>query len=918
MKQLLTILAMILALPVWSQPAGLKNAHTVAENFYALQHKQKSGHALQLYTTDRQLSRQKSGSGEIRYYIFNDGDNGFIIVAGDRRFQPVLGYSTESRFDTAGMPENIRWWMHSYCEEMDAILNDPKADELSENPLWQAYLDNSAATIAQTTASVEPLIQTKWSQGFPYNDSCPYDANATNTNYHAPSGCVATAMAQILYFWKHPVSGKGFHTYTSANYGTVQSVNLEKTTYDWNSMTATYDKNSGTAAKRAVAQLMYHCGVSVEMDYGTKSSGAYTYLTEAQKKYYKATDARDALQYHFDCDTVIGYKRNDFTDSTVWINMLKKELDLRHPIMYSGSNSQSGHAFVCDGYDNRNFFHFNWGWAGTSDGYFQVSALDPRSQGIGGSNSGYNQNQNILFVHPVVYPASTLYKLNLYRPMHISTPTVKYNTAFSIADSIANIDTVPFNGYVGVAVYNENGTFFGVFGKTALSLGNGYYRPDFTCDIAATEKLTGGNYIARLVYTTANDRRWHLVGEYFCPNSLRFSVSGGNTNFKLLLYSPLRISQNPVQPNTAFQFRDSIANLGGTDKFEGQVGIAVYDSAGTFKGIFGSTNLELDNNYFRPNFTWDIPANNGLAQGSYTAAIVYKTEWNESWYLIGNDGYPNSCAFRITNSSSPSFQLQLSSQLTISQNPVEYNSAFNFTGVISNKGNAIFNGFAGIALFDAQSDLKGLYGTQGFSLGNGYSVKLKFNIPSDNNLPEGTYTALVLYTLGANQTWEILKGEQNYNQCVFRITRAQKHTLSAIPSNQRMGSVTGGCEFYGDTTVRLTATPNPSYRFLQWKDGVTDNPRTVTVSSDTVFIAQFAADDAIAEREITRPSVYATQGEIIVKNAEGLPLRIYDITGRQLHSMDAIAHDVQRIQMETPGVYIVRIGNDRMQKVLVP
>ena len=136
MRQLLTILAMLLVIPVWSQPAGLKEAQTVAEHFYALQHKQKSGHALQLYTTDQQLSRQKSGSGEIRYYIFNDGDNGFVIVSGDRRFQPVLGYSTESRFDTAGMPENIRWWMRTYCEEMDAVSALPGADTMPANPLW--------------------------------------------------------------------------------------------------------------------------------------------------------------------------------------------------------------------------------------------------------------------------------------------------------------------------------------------------------------------------------------------------------------------------------------------------------------------------------------------------------------------------------------------------------------------------------------------------------------------------------------------------------------------------------------------------------------------------------------------------------------------------------------------------------------
>ena len=798
MKHILTLLvAMLPLLPCWSQPAGLKTARTVAGSFYKMQQKQKSAHTLQLYATDQAIFHQKAEDATVRYYIFNDDTNGFVIVSGDRRCQPILGYSTQGGFDTAGMPENIRWWLQCYRNEI-AALPEPGTGSIPENPLWELCGNGGEFPAPPSSAtSVEPLVQTKWGQGTPYNDSCPYDANASGAsyNYHTPVGCVATAMAQVLYFWKYPTRGKGYHTYTSANYGTIQSANFEKTTYDWNNMTTTYSKNSSAVAIRAVAQLMYHCGVSVEMNYGTKSSGAYCILTDEQKRSYKLTDARDALQYHFGCDTVIGYKRDNFSDSTVWISMLKKELNARHPILYGGANTNGGHAFVCDGYDNRDFFHINWGWNGSSDGYFQISALDPSSQGIGGSNSGYNLNQSALFVHPVDYPASTLYNLNLYKPMHISSPVVKYNTAFSISDSIANIDTVPFNGQVGVAIYNENGTFFGVFGIKKTQIKNGYYIPNFKCDIAATEKLTGGNYTARMVYADSNDRRWHPVGEYYCTNSLSFRISGGYFNYKLKLYSPLHV-QDTVEYNSPFQFVDSIANIG-TDPFEGKMGIGIYDSASNYKGAFGITDVSLTNGYFR-RVLFNVEASEKLTEGLYSARIVYKSDVDNNWYLIGSEDYNNYCSFRIVRTPKP------------------------------------------------------------------------------------------------------------------------KYTLSVIAEDSTMGCVSEGCEFYGDTTVTISATPFIGYHFSHWKDGIKESERMVSVYSDTTFIAIFEADeDGIAGHEAEQLCIYAGQREIIVKNAEGQPLQLFDLTGRLLGSIEAIAHAEQHLPVQAPGVYIVRIGNDRMRKIVI-
>ena len=922
-RQLITSIALLCGVTAgWSQSVDLQTAQTLAEHFYSQQFQQKKAHALRLYVTEKGTGIQKSADAPVRYYIFNDDSNGFVIVSGDMRFPPVLGYSTQGGFDTAGMPENIRWWLQEYSNQMEAALARPEAAMLQADPMWKQCLDNSTPFTQKSGTAVSPLIRTQWGQGYPFNDSCPYDENAYKTNYHSPAGCVATAMAQILKFWNWPAKGIGFRTYYASNYST-QHACFEKASYDWSNMTNSYSNSSSIQEKRAVAQLMYHCGVSVEMSYGTNSSGAYTYLTDYQMTTYNYTDARTALMRCFGCDTVLGFKRNDYTDSNQWINMLKTELDAGRPILYSGSNPKSGHAFVCDGYDTyygKYYFHINWGWTGTSDGYFFISALDPINQGTGGSESGYNMNQNALFVRPNVYPASTLCDLQLYAPMHISSNPVTYNTAFYVSDSIANYDTESFDGYIGVMLYNENGRYIGVAGKTALKLNSYYFHPDFQCELPAQSNLTEGNYIARLAYTTSNDRRWHLVGDKFFDNNLRFSVKGGaSQTFKLHLYSPLRISKNPVEYNTSFYFTDSIINSGGTEAFKGYIGIAIYDSASNFKGLFGSQSISLNSGYFLTSFRCTVPENNGLPAGSYTAALAYSTDADQKWYLIAGDIYPNQCSFRITKNQSSGSDLQLGSQISISQSPVSHNSAFNFTAVVSNKGGAAFNGYVAMALFDAKTyDYYGAYGAQNISLSGGYSVKMQFNIPSGNNLPKGSYIAMMIYSIGSDQQWDIVSGGQYSNQFVFRITDAVKYTLTVISANQKMGSAYGGCEFYGDTTRTIYAVQNPGYHFTGWKDGITDNPRFVTVCSDTVFIAQFAAGDAIAGHEAEQLCIYAGQREIIVKNAEGQPLQLFDLTGRLLGSIEAIAHAEQHLPVQAPGVYIVRIGNDRMQKIVVP
>ena len=179
-------------------------------------------------------------------------------------------------------------------------------------------------------------------------------------------------------YWEYPSQGIGFHSYNEDDYGTL-SANFASTTYNWAAM-----PNNVTSSNNAVATLMYHCGVSVDMNYGVGGSSAQT------------LDVANALINYFGYSPQIEglYKTN--YSNVQWINLLKTDLDNNRPIQYAGSGNGGGHSFVCDGYDNNDWFHFNWGWGGSSDGYFDLDYLNPGSLGTGGGTGGFNTNQRAI------------------------------------------------------------------------------------------------------------------------------------------------------------------------------------------------------------------------------------------------------------------------------------------------------------------------------------------------------------------------------------------------------------------------------------------------------------------------------------------------------------------------------------------
>ena len=304
------------------------------------------------------------------YYVFSRGaGNGFVMVAADDRAGEVLGYADNGTFDYKNLPENMKGWLKKYQQEMEWLLEQPEDASVKrvETPLDR---------------EVKPLLgDIAWNQSAPYNNMCPmYDATQ-----RCVTGCVATAVAQIMYYHRWPERGTGEHTYGCDINGRGQTLSADfgATEYAWDWMQPTYNANSSQESQDAVAELMYHCGVAMNMMYGL-SSGAYS------------SEIPKALSEYFGYDGGMEYKMRDYYTSSEWEAIIRNELDNGRPIEYSGqTGNDGGHSFVCDGYDRNGYFHFNWGWGGMSNGYFKLSALEPSNQGIGGTAGGYNYDEAI-------------------------------------------------------------------------------------------------------------------------------------------------------------------------------------------------------------------------------------------------------------------------------------------------------------------------------------------------------------------------------------------------------------------------------------------------------------------------------------------------------------------------------------------
>ena len=386
MKKLFFALCMLLTMTAWAAPVGKEKAMEEAAAFLA---KKNPGNAGKQMRMAAKRDRLITANDEAYYYVFNVGENnGFVIVSGDDRTTPILGYADEGSFDIQKMPANMKAWLDGYAEQLKVLA------EMSDETATKAMSAPRKARIS-TRNSIAPLITTKWDQATPYWNKCPQFMNSEDEadGYDlAYTGCVATAMSQIMYFHKQPAQTLAeipAYSFTVAgdnySYSTVTMDAQPVTPLDWDHMRETYTGAEDKVYTDAVATLMFYAGCAVKMQYGRNSSGAYT------------DDIPKGFRY-FGYGSKIAF-RIDYTQQA-WDDLVYSELAAGRPMIYNGTaGSGGGHSFICDGFEYGDYFHINWGWGGMGNGFFQLSILNPSASGIGGSSSseGYNMKQNIIY-----------------------------------------------------------------------------------------------------------------------------------------------------------------------------------------------------------------------------------------------------------------------------------------------------------------------------------------------------------------------------------------------------------------------------------------------------------------------------------------------------------------------------------------
>ena len=403
-KLFLGLAALMLSMTVLAERVSQEDAALVANNFMNVGN---TVSGVQKAPAKKMVLKKAATASENQYYVYeNANGEGWVMVAANDVAHPILAYSYTGTFRTDNQPANLKVWLRGYDRQITRAAQDENyvANEQVQNE-WKTL--RKGANPVKAAVVVSPLIKTGWDQGSPYWNSCPQKSGS-----RCYTGCVATAMAQVMNYHQWPKNGTGSHTIK----GTSYSANFGSTTYDWENMLNSYSGSSTSAQKTAVATLMYHCGVAVDMSYGTAAeggSGAYTIDYNGYWSSHGTMCAETALTQFFGykSSTIKGYYRDGSPEDGMkswtkaeWIAMLKEELDAQRPIMYAGAgyedpsdpNTGYGHSFVCDGYDSSDKFHFNWGWSNSCDGYYDVDALEPSEPGSGGGNGEYNLEQDVI------------------------------------------------------------------------------------------------------------------------------------------------------------------------------------------------------------------------------------------------------------------------------------------------------------------------------------------------------------------------------------------------------------------------------------------------------------------------------------------------------------------------------------------
>ena len=465
MKRFLLFIGVLLcSITMFAQHRSEQQAMQIAQEFFGKQGKSPQLSVVPTQKVNAQVrkkvaSARRAPAKNASFYVVNDeANNRFVIVSADERMYQILGYSDNGTFDAENIPVALYEIFDGYDRQYDLLLD---------------YSESTQMTTPRRASipAIEPLIQTKWGQDTPYNDECPVNKRASDGS-KCYSGCVATAMAQVMNYHKYPSTGIGSYTYTSSTQKHVQSFNFGATSFDWDNLVNVYGNDATDEQKAAVAKLMHACGVAVSMDYGDSSdgqSGAFPY------------DIAYGMINYFGYNSNIVYKKKDYYSSEEWDAIILQELESNRPIIYAGYGS-GGHCFILDGCDGNGLYHFNFGQAiggnlsyldGYGNGYYSLDAIIVKDALItlltGIEDLGnYTNRQNMVCnispsnvgVHEDVFYA-TSFNISSYSTLKVGNSVNCWFSATNYSSSTSSTDNKSgkFDGEIGIGVFDTKWNF---------------------------------------------------------------------------------------------------------------------------------------------------------------------------------------------------------------------------------------------------------------------------------------------------------------------------------------------------------------------------------------------------------------------------------------------------------------------------
>lgn len=760
-----TLITLLLAASLGSQAKDITQSQAlkIAQSFLS-QSVYKTGGTMKAPAKLQLAYTGSAANGKQCLYVFNGASGqGYVVVAADDQADEILGYSDNGKFDPDNMPENMRAWLGSYVDQISYL----KQHQLQKH---------SAAKNISYNKEVKPLLgNIQWNQDSPYNDLCPVYTMGTQ----CATGCVATAMAQVMYYNRWPEQGIGSHTYSpSIMYGKTLSADFANTRYQWDKMLPQYDATSSEEACQAVAQLMLHCGISVDMEYSSSSGAGSLPVPQALVKY-------------FGYDRGIAFRTRQNYSTTEWQSIIINELDNKRPMIALGRASSGGHCFVFDGYDRNGFVHVNWGWGGMSNGYFRTSALTPATQGIGGANGGFNYDQYI--VTGIQRPVENSYadvELVSSEGLVPSKTSVKANEAFDVAlhGTMYNAGWQDANIYFGLVVVDADGRQVHAVSKDEadnVKIGYMYNGLDYT-DVKLPSLADGTYRLYPAARSNEEGSQWCYIRDQYVgyPNYLNVSVANGTATLSYPDYFCLNAQNMTVEPDTyankLTKIKAHIVNDGDVN-YLGEVQTLLLDAKTGRKVAEGTTQKV------------DLAAGDNI---DIDFVDAFKVEPGEYLLTIVDDDERHICnSQKITLKAAPDEAVvtpaeQLAFKGEVTKDNLDITAHIKCTA-------GYYSGYAYFFILNESGAVQqGCLTAQYFSVKEGNTADVRFSGPFENGVEGTNYVATILLYDGT--TYSYLEPKEMAT-CLF--------TLAASTGIQSVsGASFGEAKIYNVNGTRIQAT----------------------------------------------------------------------------------------------------------------